>query len=111
GGAFLDFPWYTYNVMGTHDVSANQRVYALKNPEDIYKVQILSYYDVNGVSGMIQVRYANTESGSIHEIEVDARAGGFGADQDDPENRYQYLDLSSGTLLDISPEDAELSTD
>jgi len=44
-------------------------------------------------------------------LDVDATAGGFGTAPDDPANRWAYLDLDTGQVLDIDDATAETDTD
>lgn len=111
GGVILDQPWQTYNVHGTHDVTANYRVYAADTGAAAYKFQIRSYYGAAGETARLQLRYAAMDGTDLVNIEVNASAGGFGAPPDNPANRFAYLDLDTGTLLDISDEEASTNTE
>lgn len=110
GGAFLDARWYAYDALGVHDVSANYRVYVIDTGSARYRFQITSYYADTGASAQLTVRYAPLDGGDTKTIHVDASAGGFGAAHDDPANRYAYLDLDTGELLDLSDEEARSSS-
>lgn len=113
GGVFLSSPWQSYNVMGSHDITANQRVYVVREGTEHYKVQMLSYYGGNGASGMIHVRWSGLDDSAAdaRELVIDARAGGFGAAATDPKNRYAYLNLETGDLLEITDAEARDSSD
>ncbi len=101
GGVFIEYPWYEYNVMGTHDISANSRVYVVDTDTDLYRVQVISYYGAGGASGMVRVRWGLLSGTTYEEVELDATAGGFGAPIDDPKNRFAYLDLDAGVVVEI----------
>ncbi|MCC6645970.1 MAG: HmuY family protein [Polyangiaceae bacterium] len=109
GGAFLDARWYAYDAQGTHDVSANYRVYVVDTGAARYRVQLLSYYGADGSSGLLRLRYGLVGSDEVRSLEVDARAGGFGAPLDDPKNRYTYLDLDTGEVLALTDAGARSS--
>ncbi len=57
GGLFKDNTWYAYSLEGNNKLWPNYRVYAIDTGADQYKLQILSFYDDAGVSGMIKIRY------------------------------------------------------
>ncbi|HHI94473.1 MAG TPA: hypothetical protein ENK04_13330 [Gammaproteobacteria bacterium] len=57
GGLFKDNTWYAYSLEGNNKLWPNYRVYAIDTGTDQYKLQILSFYDDAGVSGMIKIRY------------------------------------------------------
>lgn len=101
GGIFASAPWYAYGVLGTHDISPNYRVYVVDTGAGKYRVQVLSYYSAAGESGRVTLRYGALGEESWEEIELDARAGGFGATKDDPANRHAYFDLDTGAVLDL----------
>ncbi len=44
-------------------------------------------------------------------VQFDATAGGFRATPDDPKNKYTYLNLDSGEVIELTDAEAELSTD
>ena len=50
-------PWYQYNLEGTHLLYSQYQVYLIKTASAIYKLQITSYYNTNGVSGNYSFRY------------------------------------------------------
>jgi len=50
-------------------------------------------------------------TGGLITLGVDATAGGFGTEPDDPANRWAYLDLDTGQALDIDDAAAEGNTD
>ena len=55
---FIDSSWYAYNLQGGHRLWPNYRVYIIDTGTTQYKLQITSYYDESGTSGMISLRYA-----------------------------------------------------
>ncbi len=57
GGVFVDNSWYEYGLQGAHKLWPNYRVYAIKDSDHEYALQILSFYDEAGTSGMISFRY------------------------------------------------------
>lgn len=58
GGVFVDQPWYAYSLQDDHKLYPNFRVYAIDTGAAQYKLQLLSYYDVGGTSGILNVRHA-----------------------------------------------------
>ncbi|VAW83697.1 hypothetical protein MNBD_GAMMA16-1202 [hydrothermal vent metagenome] len=57
GGLFKDDTWFSYSLEGNQKLWPNYRVYAIDTGAVQYKLQILSYYDDAGTSGMIKFRY------------------------------------------------------
>lgn len=57
GGLFKDNTWYAYSLQGNNKLWPNYRVYAIDTGSAQYKLQILSFYDDAGTSGMIKFRY------------------------------------------------------
>jgi len=57
GGLFKDNTWYAYSLQGNNKLWPNYRVYAIDTGSAQYKLQILSFYDEAGTSGMIKFRY------------------------------------------------------
>lgn len=112
GGIFVDAPWQSYDVMGTHDISANGRVYAIDTGNDVYRFQITSYY-TNGESGRLNIRFASLEDDPSNAVTmtIDATAGGFGTGTDNPANKFTYLDLDTATILDLTDEEARTNTE
>ncbi len=73
GGLFADNTWYAYNVLNQSPplLWPNYRVYAIDTGTVQYKLQILSYYDDAGTSGMITFRYASlTETSRVETVAV-----------------------------------------
>lgn len=108
GGALLD--WYDYGG-DTHLLYSRYHVYGLRDGEQLYKLQILSYYaDQLGapISAHYHIRYAQLsadgESGETREIdEIDARAGGSKDDRSEPS---ACLELDSQRISMLTPEQA-----
>jgi hypothetical protein len=110
GGAFLD--WYEYEAQALY---SRYHVYGLRDGERLYKVQILSYYgEVAGapVSALYRLRYAEVlETGASATMEltkVDATAGGVAEPADEPS---ACLELETGSVLELLPEQAVASED
>jgi len=59
GGVFENNTWYAYNLADNSKLWPNYRVYVIDTGSAQYKLQVLSFYDVAGTSGMIQFRYQN----------------------------------------------------
>jgi hypothetical protein len=58
GGVFVDSPWYRYNLTGDdHHVWPAFEVYLVRRGEEVYKVQIINYYDVAANPRQITFRY------------------------------------------------------
>lgn len=54
-----DNAWYAYNPAGepnNHGIYSNFDIFQIKTATATYKLQIVSYYDVNGVSGSFMIR-------------------------------------------------------
>lgn len=54
---FSTFPWYQYNLEGTHLLYSQYQVYLIKTATATYKLQITSYYGGSGASGNYLFRY------------------------------------------------------
>jgi hypothetical protein len=111
-GAFLD--WYAYDA-STHSLYSRYHVYGVSRREQLYKLQVLSYYgEVLGapVSASFSLRYAavNEQGGhDLVEIEMlNANAGGPDGDDSEPSS---CLVLESGDLLELTPTQARESTE
>lgn len=58
-GTFVSQPWYRYNVTGTdHQIWPLFNVYLVKRDNEVYKVQLISYYNTSGDPRHISFRYA-----------------------------------------------------
>jgi hypothetical protein len=55
--AIEDTPWYRYNLTGNHDIAPTYNVYLVKRGTEVYKIQIISYYDPAGKTRQITFRY------------------------------------------------------
>nr|MCU0616345.1 hypothetical protein [Gemmatimonadaceae bacterium] len=59
GGPFGARPWYRYNVTGTDlQIWPTFNVYLVKRGAQVWKVQLVGYYDTQGQSRRITVRSA-----------------------------------------------------
>jgi hypothetical protein len=57
GGVFVSSPWYKYNITGTdNQIWPNFNVYLIRRGDDVFKVQITSYYNASGTSRQITLR-------------------------------------------------------
>jgi hypothetical protein len=52
----------------------------------------------------------NDSTGGIRTLEIDARAGGFGASADDPTNKWTYVNFDSGQIVELTDAQADEST-
>ncbi len=59
GGVFKDNSWYAYNLEANSKLWPNYRVYIIDTGSVQYKLQMLSFYDAAGTSGMLKFRYQN----------------------------------------------------
>lgn len=58
GGVFDEFPWFRYNLTGSdHQIWPTYDVYLLRKGEDVYKVQVTSYYGPAAQPRQITFRY------------------------------------------------------
>lgn len=111
GGAFN--AWYLYDG-GAHALWSRYHVYGVRRLGRTFKVQVLGYYGEQAgapVSALYQVRYAEvTAAGSgvtVDVVNLDATAGGL---EPSPGAPSGCLDLTSGTELALSPDEARAST-
>jgi hypothetical protein len=58
GGVFDEHPWYRYNLQNDHQIYPTFDVYLIRRGDDVYKVQLVSYYGPNGNTRQITFRYA-----------------------------------------------------
>jgi len=58
GGVFDEHPWYRYNLEGNHQIHPTFDVYLVRRGDDVYKVQLVSYYGPTGDTRQITFRYA-----------------------------------------------------
>lgn len=106
--------WYVYLVSGnTHGLYSRFHVYAVQvDATHIYKVQLEDYYALvnNSLeSGMITFRWADVDSDTPAEELVDARAGGAHAEEGDPANKFTYFSFETGSVVDLTDEEAATS--
>ncbi|HET6681751.1 MAG TPA: HmuY family protein [Gemmatimonadaceae bacterium] len=58
GGVFVESPWFRYNLLGDdHHIWPTFNVYLIRTGDDVYKIQLTSYYDLNGSARRITFRY------------------------------------------------------
>lgn len=110
GGALLD--WYYYGG-ATHQLFSRFHVYALRDGERLFKLQILSYYGEQSgaeVSALYHVRYAEVTAagtGEVHDVaDIDATAGGSKDDDSQPSG---CLELDTERVSALTPAEAGLS--
>jgi hypothetical protein len=59
GGVFEAKPWYRYNLEGNHQIWPTYNVYLIRAGDEVYKVQLTSYYRASdGKPRHISFRYA-----------------------------------------------------
>lgn len=107
--------WWWYALDGTHTLFSNYHTYIVRQGERDFALQWLDYYrviDGAAAAGYPQFRWAEipTDGGplEIFEQDVDATAGGLGAAQDDPANRWTYFSFDEG-VIELSDEEAVTS--
>ena len=61
GGVFTAHPWYKYNLDGNHTIFPTYYVFLIKRGAEVYKVQIIGYYNTAGESRRITFRYARLD--------------------------------------------------
>lgn len=110
GGALLD--WYDY-VGDTHQLFSRYHVYALRDGERLFKLQVLGYYGEQlgaPVPALYHVRYAEVTDqglGETHEVAgIDATAGGS---KDDDSAPSACLELDSEKVSALTPAEAQES--
>lgn len=108
GGAFID--WYDYGG-DTHQLYSRYHVYALRDGERYFKLQILSYYGERlgtPMPALFQVRYAEIFADRVGETRVlsnvDATAGG--STGDDVTQPSACVDLDDDEPAPLLPDDA-----
>jgi hypothetical protein len=112
GGAFLD--WYYYDGE-VHRLWSLNDIYAVKSLDRLYKVQILSYYGEQlgaPVSALYQVRYAQvTEEGNAETQTINALDGTAGYPKIDDSKPSGCLQLATGDVSLLPPDEARGSSD
>lgn len=111
GGAFVD--WYLYDPT-SHLLYSRYHVFGVRRGEQLFKVQILSYYgEAQGapVSALYQLRSAQLSKdgakATIDWVDVDGTAGGAAPAEDAASS---CLNLESGEVLLLTPEQAAESS-
>lgn len=104
--------WWWYALDGTHTLFSNYHSYVVRRGERDFAFQWLNYYrviDGAAAAGYPQFRWAEVPSAGddavIVEEDIDATAGGLGADHDDPENKWTYFSFDAG-VVELSDEEA-----
>jgi hypothetical protein len=98
--------WWWYALDNTHTLFSNYHPYVVRRADGDFLVQVLDYYavvDGVAVAGWPEFRWARvpeqpTDDIVVHVEQVDATAGGLGADADDPTNQWTYYRFDDGTL-------------
>lgn len=109
GGAFLD--WYAYDG-GDHVLYSRYHVYGVKDGEQLWKVQILSYYGKRAgetavLAALYKLRYAPVAGGDAQEIDLDGTAGGTGSPAANPS---ECIDLGTGARTMLTADEARQSS-
>jgi hypothetical protein len=111
GGAFLD--WYAYEGAPAHVLWSRFHVHAVRDGARLWKVQILGYYgQIDGapVTGVYRVRYAElTPGGAGPTVELSALDATAGGANSPPTAPSSCLDLGSGAVTPLTPEQAAQS--
>jgi hypothetical protein len=110
GGALLD--WYDYGSE-THQLFSRYHVYGLRDAGRLFKLQVLSYYGEQlgaPVAALYRIRYAEVQESGVgvtQELaEIDATTGGDATDDQQPS---ACVDLDSGSVTPLTPEQAARS--
>jgi hypothetical protein len=64
GGIFAEYPWQIYSGPPLHQVFPTFDVYYIRRGDDVYKVQLTSYYSSAGVARHITVRFQLLDQGA-----------------------------------------------
>ncbi|MBL8742017.1 MAG: HmuY family protein, partial [Myxococcales bacterium] len=112
GGAF--FRWYAYDG-STHLLYSRFHVYGIRRPGELYKVQVLRFYDEQAgapVPALYQLRVATITDAGVGEtevIDIDGTAGGMTEpNESDPSGCVR---LSTRAVSLLTPAEAAASTD
>lgn len=104
--------WWWYALDGTHTLFSNFHVFVVRRGDRDFAVQVMDYYrvvDGSAEAGYPELRWAEipTDGGEpdIVEEDVDATAGGLGADPEDPTNKWTYFSFDEG-VIELSDEAA-----
>ncbi len=104
--------WWWYALDGTHTLFSNYHVYVARRGDRDFAFQMLDYYrviDNSAEAGYPEFRWAEipTDGGPIEIFveDLEATAGGLGAAQDDPANRWTYFSFDEG-VLDLTDEES-----
>lgn len=61
GGVFESEPWYRYDLEGNHHIWPTFDVYLIRTGSEVYKVQVINYYNDAGAARHITFRYARID--------------------------------------------------
>jgi len=126
GGLFKENTWYAYNLEDNNKLWPNYRVYAIDTGTVQYKLQILSYYDDAGTSGMIKFCYAsltgtkNVETVAVALTEwavtpdkttVNAGPVMFSVTNDGPVDVHEFVVIKTDLAFDSLPVDSDGNVD
>lgn len=113
GGAFVRW-WFYGGGAANHALFSRYHVYAVKDGEKTWKVQVLNYYGVSAgapTAALYKLRWAEVTAsgvGPVQEIDgLDGRAGGTNGAKDAP---VECLDLGTGTRTMLAPSAARQSS-
>lgn len=104
--------WWWYGLDGTHTLFSNFHVYVVRRGDREFAVQILDYYrviDGSAEAGYPEFRWTEIGTDETFVEDLDATAGGLGADAGDPSNKWTYFSFDDG-VLELTDEEA-LSSD
>jgi hypothetical protein len=104
--------WWWYGLDGTHTLFSNYHVYVVQRGDQAFALQMLDYYrvvDGSAEAGYPEFRWTEIGTPETFEEDLDATAGGLGADADDPDNQWTYFSFDNG-VVDLTDEES-LSSD
>ena len=61
GGVFKRSPWYRYDLDGQHTIFPTYDVYLIRAGSEVYKLQIIGYYDAEAKPRYITFRSARID--------------------------------------------------
>ncbi|MCP4872692.1 MAG: hypothetical protein GY898_28710 [Proteobacteria bacterium] len=100
--------WWWYGLDGTHTLFSNFHVYFVRRDGREFAVQILDYYrviDGSAEAGYPEFRWTEVGTDATFVEDIDATAGGLGADASDPANKWTYFSFDGG-VVDLTDEEA-----
>lgn len=114
-GLFETVKWYSYD-MSTHTIWSNLDVYLVKSSDQIYKLQILSYYNLQNIQQSAYFTLRIEDSiGNVQLLEVNAETCGNPFNNPDYENCLKdpaknlptYLNLKTLTSKKMTDQEAQ----